>query len=42
MSQSLKIFLFELYSEIWIYEAGIISNHKPARYGEFVQLALYT
>jgi len=37
-----KKFSFGLYSAIWLYEVGIISNRKPERYGEFVEFALYT
>jgi len=29
-----KIFYNGLYSEIWIYEEGIVSNRKSAYYGE--------
>jgi len=29
-----KIFYNGLYSEIWIYEEGIVSNRKSACYGE--------
>jgi len=37
-----KNFFFELYSEIRVYEEGIISNRKPACYGESVKFALHT
>jgi len=41
ISYSIKFFVYGLYSEIWIYEEGIISNRKSARYGEIVKFTLY-
>jgi len=35
-NKSLKIFIFELFSETRKYEVGIASNRKSARYGEYV------
>lgn len=35
-SQTLKISVFELFSETRKYEEEIVSNRKSARYGEFV------
>jgi hypothetical protein len=40
-SKPIKVFKIELYSEIWVYEEGIISNHRSARYGELVEFTLY-
>jgi hypothetical protein len=42
ISNTTKFFFIGLYSEIWIYKEGIISNRKPACYGESVKFTLHT
>lgn len=36
LSITIKFFIIGLYSETCVYEVGIISNRKSARYGEIV------